>query len=197
VAIPEVRERLFSAAQELLLKGDGQPVTGRAVTREAGCAAGLLNSHFGSFDGFLVEFAIDRFRRHAAGLAGLPSLAGSGTIAGNLARAALELFSQEMMALSRLMISRPGLIGRAVQQATARVTGRSMLEEVFSAYLTAEQDLGRVTSDTDIDAIAIALVAVVHQLLLAPPAGGRDPRELLQRVVVGIAHGITEPAAQR
>jgi AcrR family transcriptional regulator len=197
VAIPGVRERLFSAAQVLLLREDAQPVTGRAVTREAGCATGLLNSHFGSFDNFLVEFALDRFRRHAAGLAKLPSLAGSGTVAGNLADAALALFSQEMMALSRLMNSRPGLIGRAVQEAAARAAGPSLLEEAFSGYLAGEQRIGRVSSDTDTDAIAVALVAVIHQLLLVPPAGGRDTRRLLQKVVVGMAHGMTKPAMRR
>lgn len=190
VAVPGVRERLFSAAQRLLLTEDAQPVTGRAVTREAGCATGLLNSHFGSFDGFLVEFALDRFRRHATGLAELPSLAGSGTVAGNLTDAALAFFSPEMMALARLMTSRPGLIGRAIQESAARVAKRPMLEEAFAAYLAAEQRTGRVSGDTDTDAIAIALVAVVHQMLLMPSAGGRDTRELLRKVVAGIAHGV-------
>src|SRR5882757_5631726 len=91
VAIPNVREQLFEAA-ERLLGADAGPLSGRAVTREAGCAAGLLHNHFGDFDTFLVEFVIDRFRRYASSVTTLPSLAGEGTVAANLTDAALSLF---------------------------------------------------------------------------------------------------------
>src|SRR5262249_39568328 len=139
----------------------------------------------------LTEFALDRLSRHAAGLAELPSLAGSGTVAGNLADAALSLFSPEMTALSCLMISRPGLITRAIREATARTTGRPLPEEAFSAYLAGEQRAGRVRGDADVDAIAIALFAVIHYLLLSPAGGSRDNRELMQKAVANIAYGIT------
>lgn len=66
--------------------------------------------------------------------------------------------------------------------------------EMFAAYLSAEHRLGRLAGGTDTDAIAVALVAVIHQLLLMPPAGGRDPRLLLHKVVAGMAHAITAPA---
>ena len=70
-----------------------------------------------------------------------------------------------------------------------------MLEEAFAAYLSAEQRLGRLAGSTDTDAIAVALVAVIHQVLLMPPEGDRDPRLLLRRVIASIAHAITAPAA--
>lgn len=196
-AIPEARERLFDAAQNLLLRDGSQPITGRAVTREAGLASGLLGNHFGSFDGFLVQFALDRFRRHAAALEALPSRAGTGTVAANLAGSAAALFTPEMTALARLLLSRPGLTGRAIQEAAATRPGRPVLEEAFATYLSTEQRLGRLAGSTDTDAIAVALVAVIHQVLLMPPEGGRDPRLLLHKVIAGIAHAITAsvPAA--
>ncbi|HLI42087.1 MAG TPA: hypothetical protein VKV35_10635 [Streptosporangiaceae bacterium] len=42
----------------------------------------------------------------------------------------------------------------------------------------------------------MALVAVIHQVLLMPPAGDRDRRRLLHRVITRIAQGITTPAAR-
>jgi AcrR family transcriptional regulator len=193
-AVPEIREHLFNAAQDLLLRDGAQSVTGRAVTRQAGCASGLLGKHFGSFDAFLVQFALDRFRQHAAALEALPSRAGKGTVAANLADATTALFTPEMIALARLMLSRPGLIGRAIQEAAGTRAGRPVLEETFAAYLSAEQRLGRLADGTDTDAIAVALVALVHQMLLMPPAGSHDPRRLLDRAVTAVAHGITTPA---
>jgi AcrR family transcriptional regulator len=195
-AVPEIRERLFNAAQDLLLRDGAQSVTGRAITREAGCASGLLGNHFGSFDAFLVQFALDRFRRHVAALEALPSRAGTGTVAANLADATAALFTPEMIALARLMLSRPGLIGRAVREAAGARAGHRVLEETFAAYLSAEQRLGRLADGTDTDAIAVVLVALVHQMLLMPPAGSRDPRRLLDRAVTALAHGITSPAAR-
>lgn len=195
-AVQEIREGLFNAAQELLLRDGAPPVTGRAVAKEAGYASGLIGNHFGSFDAFLVQFALDRFRRHAAALEALPSRAGTGTVAANLADAIAALFTPEMTALARLLHSRPGLIGQAVQKAAATRTGRPVLEEAFAAYLSSEQRLDRLADGTDTDAIAVTLVAVIHQMLLMPPSDGRDPRRLLDGAVKAVARGITTPAAQ-
>jgi AcrR family transcriptional regulator len=191
VAIPHVREQLFDAA-ERLLREDAGPLSGRAVTREAGCAAGLLHNHFGDFDAFLVEFVIDRFRRYASSVTSLPSLAGAGTVAGNLTDAVLALFGPGTRALSRLLMSHPSIAGRAVQTRAAEGPARPMLEAAFATYLDREQQLGRVAGDADTEAIAVALLATVHQLLLTPGRDGQDARDLLRRVVATLVRSVAQ-----
>jgi AcrR family transcriptional regulator len=190
LAIPNVREQLFQAAERLLLREDAAPLSGRAITREAGCAAGLLYNHFGDFETFLGEMAVDRLRRYASRVADLPARAGAGTVTGNLTDAALCLFEPAMLALSRLTASRPSVLARAIHARSAGRPQRPVLEDAFATYLERERALGRVAADTDTEAIAIALVALVHQLLLMP---GPDPHDMLPRVVAAVVAGIERP----
>ncbi len=110
LAIPDVHEQLFQAAERLLLREDAADLSGRAVTREAGFAVGLLHNHFGDFDGFLSAFVLDRLRRAAASFGDLPSRAGTGTVAGNLTEAAQSLLGPDTLVLSRLVASRPSVL---------------------------------------------------------------------------------------
>lgn len=63
VALRDVREQLFDAAERVLLRDGPSALTSRAVTAEAGCAKGVLHRHFADFDAFLAEFVLDRARR--------------------------------------------------------------------------------------------------------------------------------------
>src|SRR5919197_6624021 len=80
VAIPQVKEQLFRAAERVLSRDGADGLTSRAITREAGVAKGLLYNHFGDLDEFLAELIIDRARRAAQDAARLPSLVGTGTV---------------------------------------------------------------------------------------------------------------------
>jgi AcrR family transcriptional regulator len=75
VAIPDVPQQLFDAAERLLLRDGPGGLTSRAITDEAGCAKGILHNHFADLDGFLAAFVVDRSRRiaeHAKQLASTP-----------------------------------------------------------------------------------------------------------------------------
>ncbi|HZE30218.1 MAG TPA: TetR family transcriptional regulator, partial [Actinoallomurus sp.] len=63
VAIRDVREQLFAAAERILVRDGPNALTSRAVTTEAGCAKGVLHRHFADFDAFLAELVLDRIRR--------------------------------------------------------------------------------------------------------------------------------------
>lgn len=193
VAAPHLHERLFDAAQRLLLRDDTAPLTGRAVTREAGCAVGLLYNHFGDLDSFLAEFAIDRFRRTASHVSTLPTLVGEATVVENLTIALVSLFGPETQALSRLMAFHPGVADRAVQARATSGPARPMLEEAFMTYLDQERHAGRLADHTDTEAVAVALVATVHQLLLMPTSDGRDPQDLVRRVAAALMLGTAPP----
>ncbi|MFI6761738.1 hypothetical protein ACIBF5_21620 [Micromonospora sp. NPDC050417] len=71
-------ECLLFAALEQVIAGDGPSrLTGRAVTRVAGVATGLLYAHFANFDDFLAGYAVDRVFQISSQVAGLPGRAGS------------------------------------------------------------------------------------------------------------------------
>src|ERR1700733_12094472 len=109
VAIRDPRGQLFDAAERVLLRDGPGGLTSRAVTAEAGVAKGVLHRHFSDFDTFLAELALDRVARTGAQAAALHARAGSGTVAGNLSAALLDLLSPVALALIRLVIARDEL----------------------------------------------------------------------------------------
>src|SRR3954452_20717393 len=82
VAMRDVREQLFEAAERVLLRAGPSALTSRSVTAEAGCAKGVLHRHFADFDAFLAELILDRIGRMDARTAALCASAGTGTVAG-------------------------------------------------------------------------------------------------------------------
>ncbi|SCL47334.1 TetR/AcrR family transcriptional regulator [Micromonospora peucetia] len=164
VAIPQVRQQLF-AAVERLIAGDGPSrLTGRAVTREAGVATGLLYAHFANFDDFLVGYAIDRTFHISGEVAGLSERAGSGTVAGNLNQAILATPLDTLLALTRLMAIRPDLVAKVETVLGGGTAGLQAVEHAVAGYLAAEQQLGRVAAGADTEALALAVVGVLHHV---------------------------------
>jgi AcrR family transcriptional regulator len=120
VAIPDIREQLFAAAERVLARNGPSGLTSRAVTDEAGYAKGVLHNHFDDLDGFLAAFVINRSRRLASSAHGLVSLAGQGTVADNLTDAAMSLFGSSAAAISSLVVSRPSLVQRLREERSRR-----------------------------------------------------------------------------
>ncbi|TDB79069.1 TetR/AcrR family transcriptional regulator [Micromonospora sp. KC721] len=166
VAIAEPRQQLF-AALERLIAGEGPGrLTSRAVTREAGVATGLLYAHFSTFDGFLVGYAVDRAFQISSRATNLSERAGSGTVAGNLSDAALASPLGMLLAVTRLMACRPELATEVEAVLGDGAAGLRAVERATADYLTAEQQLGRVPVDTDVEALALAVVGVLHHVAL-------------------------------
>ena len=112
VAIRDVREQLFDAAERVLLRDGPNALTSRAVTTEAGCAKGVLHRHFADFDAFLAELVLDRIARIDAQAAALRESAGTGTVAGNLTGALTDLFGSVAVAIVGLITFRDELRAR-------------------------------------------------------------------------------------
>jgi AcrR family transcriptional regulator len=172
VAIPELRQQLFTAAERVILRDGPSRLSGRAVTTEAGVAAGLLYAHFTDLDDFLAAYAVDRsFVVIAA--ASLTDRAGTGDIAANLADALLAIPRGTLTALARLLVLRPELAAR-VHDVLGNETALDAIERAAAAYLEAERRLGRLTEGIDPQAVALALVGALHHLVLT--AGDLDDR---------------------
>jgi AcrR family transcriptional regulator len=184
VAIRDPRGQLFDAAERVLLRDGPGGLTSRAVTAEAGVAKGVLHRHFADFDAFLIELALDRIARIGAQAAALRAMAGSGTVAGNLAAALPDLFSPPVLALIRLVIARDELRARLRTATGSRIPLVSESTAMVAGYLAAELDLGRIASDADIGTLAPTLIGAAH--LLFTDADGTPEPAAVARIVAGV-----------
>ncbi|MGW1377503.1 TetR family transcriptional regulator [Streptomyces sp. NPDC002446] len=183
VAIPDLRERLFAAAERVLAREGPAALTSRAITGEAGCAKGLLHAHFDGLDEFVAELVLDRFARTAQEAAELPGRAGSATVADNLVTVALALLNSLEPTVIGLAMTRPGASLRVRQALEAGAPGFTAMQDAIAEYLDAERRLGRLADGTDTTTVALALVGTLHHLLMTGWAGTPDPRGQAERLV--------------
>jgi AcrR family transcriptional regulator len=196
VAIHHAREQLFDAAERLLLRHGVTSLTSRAVAAEAGFAKGVLHRHFADFDTFLAELVLHRIARIADEGTDLSGRAGTGTVAGNLTDALTALFGSVAVAVVALVISRDDLRAQLRQAVPIGVPVLTEATMMVACYLTAERDLGRISSDADIATLAPVLIGAGHLLF----AGGEDSRPeagAVEKVVATVIAGaVRDPSAR-
>ncbi|MGW0031007.1 TetR/AcrR family transcriptional regulator [Streptomyces sp. NPDC003314] len=189
VATPDVRERLFAAAERVLAEGGPGALTSRAVTTEAGCAKGLLHAHFAGLDEFVAELCLDRFARTAATARALSGLVGRGSVAENLDAVVLALLGSGGPAVSGLALTRPVATVRVREALEAGAPGFAAVQEAVTDYLEAERRLGRVADAVEPSVAALALVGTAHHLLMTSRPGTPDPRALMTDLVTSLVRG--------
>lgn len=190
VAIRDVRQQLFAAAERVLLRAGPSALTSRAVTTEAGCAKGVLHRHFADFDGFLVELVRDRTARVAGQADALRRRAGLGTVAGNVTAALTDLFGSVAGSLVSLLIFRDDLRVRLRREYPTGVPLLAEAAAMISGYLAAERDLGRIAPGADVETVAFTLIGSGHMLF----AGGDAPdADAVHRVMSSAIAGVTAP----
>jgi AcrR family transcriptional regulator len=188
-AIADVRERLFDAAERVLLRDGPGALTSRTVTSEAGCANGVLHRHFADSSAFLAEFVLDRTSQISDQAAALLATAGTGTVTGNLTEALLSLFGPAATAIFRLITSRDDVRARLQQYRPGGVPVLSEAQQAIAAYLAAEQELGRITPGADIATTALTLIGSAH-LLFAASEGTPPQRSQVSKVVTALTSPI-------
>ncbi|MFC7327923.1 TetR/AcrR family transcriptional regulator [Marinactinospora rubrisoli] len=197
VAIRDVREQLFGAAERVLLRAGPDALTSRAVTTEAGCAKGVLHRHFGDFDAFLAELVLERISRIGHRTAALRDAAGTGTAAGNLTGVLADLFDPVTVAIVALVTFRDELRARLRQAGTAG--GVPILAEAaagISGYLAAERDLGRLVPDADTDTLARTLLGAAHLLFADRETGPPEADAVHKAVTTVLAGALPRPAGR-
>jgi AcrR family transcriptional regulator len=185
IALRDVREQLFDAAERILLRDGANALTSRAVTTEAGVAKGVLHRHFEDFDAFLAELVLDRIGRIEDRSRALRESAGTGAVVDNLTAVLTELFGTIALRIVGLVIARDALRARLRE---ARGGGVPVLREataMVAGYLAAERDLGRVPADAEVDLLAPALIGAAH-LLFADTEGATPGDGEVRRVVATV-----------
>ena len=196
VALRDVREQLFGAAERVLLRDGPSALTSRAVTDEAGVAKGVLHRHFADFDDFLAELVRDRAARIASQSAALRDRAGTGTVAGNIAVALADLFGSVADAILALVIFRDGLRARLRETWPRGVPLTREIAAMIGDYLAVERDLGRVAPDADIPVLAPMLVGAVHLQFAGRDGTPPGPGAVEAMVAAALAAVLREPAGR-
>jgi AcrR family transcriptional regulator len=195
VALQDARQQLFDAAERVLLRDGAGALTSRAVTAEAGCAKGVLHRHFADFDAFLAELVLVHVERAHWRAVELDACAetGTGTVVGNLSSALAGVFSPVVVALITLVIARDELRARLRHGGSRGLPLVRETTAMVAAYLTAEQQYGRVTPDADVRTLAPTLIGAVHLRAAdreAEPAQVQDLRPFVQAVLGAVlVHG--------
>jgi AcrR family transcriptional regulator len=176
VHIRDARQQLLDAAERVLLRAGASGLTSRAVTDEADVAKGVLHRHFADFDDFLAELVRGRVARVEDRAAALRGSAGTGTVAGNLTRALVELFDPVAVSVVGLVVFRDELRSRLRERTPS--PGVPVLAEAGAAlagYLTEERALGRIAADADVDSLALSLIGATHLLYAGRRPTPPDP----------------------
>jgi AcrR family transcriptional regulator len=185
ISIQDPRERLFAAAERVLLRDGPSGLTSRAVTDEAGVAKGVLHRHFADFDDFLAALVHDRTTRLELTTAALLGSAGAGTVAGNLAEALTAALEPVAVAMVALITFRDELRARLRETWPVGVPLLAEATRMVSAYLDAERGLARVAGEADPGVLAPTLIGTAH-LLFADRTGGRPAPEAVRAMVTGV-----------
>jgi AcrR family transcriptional regulator len=182
IALRDVREQLFDAAERVLLRAGPNALTSRAVTDEAGVSKGVLHRHFADFDAFLAELVLDRIGRIDDRTATLLDSAGTGTLTDNLTEALTALFESVALSMVSLITARDELRARLRKELPAGVPVLTEAAVMIAGYLGAERDLGRIPADADVDTLAAMLIGTAH-LLYAGETGTPDVRRVVTKVL--------------
>ena len=163
----------------------------RAIASEAGRAIGLPYKVFANREEIVAELVLEEFVGLRAELDRWTARAGSGTVGGNLAAYAKIMLDRDLPVWQ--MINDLG--DAALSQAAAAKAGPSGLLASFGStvrdYLDAEQRLGRIHPDVDVDAYGFLITGAIHNLLIAGQGYPRPSRRQLDEMLHAIASRIS------
>lgn len=196
VAIPDLRERLFAAAERVVARDGAAGLTSRAVTTEADCGKGVLHTHFAGLDEFVAELVLDRFARSARQAGELGARVGRGSVAANLQEIAFALLESLPPAVVGLAMTRPAAASHTREGLRSGAPAFDAIQSSFTTYLQAEQSAGRIAQGADTATIALALVGTVHHLLMTRAASeSEEAKRTTERLVAVLLDTAQHPPA--
>jgi AcrR family transcriptional regulator len=182
----ELRASLIEVARQLVERDGAAALTMRALAAEAGCAVGLPYKLFASRNELVAELILTEFGRLQESFAALVAQAGTRTVGANLGRYAELLLHSPSIALAHEIAHDEEL----TQAVSIRAGESGAVDSVISTvadYLAAEQRLGRVDPEVDVQAFAFVIAGAVHNLLVSGDPYPRPSARTLKRMLAAVA----------
>ena len=197
----ETRARLLEATRAVVREVGYAHASTRAIAQAAGVAEGTIYRHFPDKAALLFAAVLEANAPIVDWMASLPGRAGQGTVQGNLVDALVRLagLRDDVLPLELAIAADPEL---AAQRRRALAAAGDTLPagppEAVSAYLAAEQRIGRVRADIDPREAATLILGVLFALATTPPAddGGTSPARIESAVRLFV-HGIAPDGDRR
>src|SRR5438270_486350 len=147
MALPSTRERILDAAAHVMSTKGLTAATTKEIARAAGFSEAALYKHFQDKEELFLCVLSTRLPPLIALLAELPERAGRGTVTATLeevARAAVAFYDRSVPIAASLFAD-PQLLARHRERIGESGAGPQRPSEALTAYLRAEQRLGRLS----------------------------------------------------
>lgn len=194
------RAKLIQATTDIVGQVGYARATTRAIADAAGVAEGTIYRHFPDKQRLFFAAVLARNAPIMEWVSHLPELAGRASVRANLGESLRQLgrLRADLLPLELAMRADPEL-ARNLSQATAGAADGVPTDGppgFIAAYLGAEQRLGRIRADVDVDRAAVVVLATLFGLAMIPTADGQpiDP-DLIDSAVDLLLTGIEPPAA--
>ena len=162
------RARLIQAATDVVGQVGYARATTRAIADAAGVAEGTIYRHFPDKQQLFFAAVLERNAPVIDWVSRLPELAGRATVRANLGESLRQLgrLRADLLPLELSLRADPDL-ARNLQQSAANAPADGPPESL-TAYLAAEQRLGRVRADVEVEGAAVVILAVLFGLAMIP-----------------------------
>ena len=177
------RARLIQATTDVVGQVGYARATTRAIADAAGVAEGTIYRHFPDKQHLFFAAVLERNAPVIEWVAQLPALAGQASVRENLGGALRQLgrLRADLLPLELSLRADPDL-ARSLHLASAGTPAVGPPESI-TAYLAAEQRLGRVRGDVDAGRTAIVILALLFGLAMIPA----EPEKAVDAVLIDAA----------
>jgi AcrR family transcriptional regulator len=189
-ATDALRRELVEVARRLVERDGPAALTMRSLAAEAGCSVGLPYKVFVDRTELVGEVVGAEFVRLRLAFEEIVAMAGTRTVAANLARWAGQLLGSPAVALAH-DTAHDDRLRSAIDRAAGDTGMVHALETTVAAYLEAEQREGRVDPTVDVRAFGFLIAGAIHNLVVSgeiyPRPSERQLRQILRSVAETLA----------
>jgi AcrR family transcriptional regulator len=192
----DTRDRLIEAAEQVLRELGLSHMSTREVARKAGVAEGALYHHFKDKNELLLAVIARNGPQYFDEIRNLPLLVGQRTLRENLNEIAWAIYSfhRHAIPITCSLFADTELLIRHRQLVRAKA-GPEYTFEALMAYLSAEQRLGRVAKELDLESVVTSLVGGCFQIAFLETHWGQkltraEARRRTEGVVQTLVGGI-------
>jgi AcrR family transcriptional regulator len=164
-----LHEHLVQSTEQLLEHRSIGELTTRAIAHHAGVSDGVLYNHFTDKHELLMAALLRRYGHLVERLEEAVPKAGEGSLLANVQEygRALSEVESDVLLHGAALLGHPPLLHRFWMEIHKAPFGIERLRRPFVDYLTAEQKLGRVAGDVDIEAAVTVVFGVCAMVALS------------------------------